>query len=35
MSKTKLLLDVVDDLRSLADSLQTLCDAAVSGNQPE
>lgn len=35
MSKTKLLLDVVDDLRFLADSLLTLCDAAVSGNQPE
>jgi len=29
MSRMKLLLDVVQDLRSLADSLQTLCDALV------
>lgn len=29
MSKIKLLLDVVGDIRSLADSLQALCDAAV------
>ena len=29
MSKTKLLLDVVEDIRSLADSLQALCNAAV------
>jgi phage host-nuclease inhibitor protein Gam len=28
MSKIKLLLDVVEDIRSLADSLQALCDAA-------
>jgi len=27
VSKTKLLLDVVEDLRSLADSLQSLCNA--------
>lgn len=30
MSRTKLLLDVVEDLRSLADSIQTLCDAVIS-----
>lgn len=30
MSKTKLLLSVVSDLRSLADSLQTFCEAIVS-----
>ncbi len=29
MSKTKLLLDVVEDVRSLADSLQTLADLQV------
>jgi len=29
MSRMKLLLDVVQDLRSLADSIQTLCDALV------
>ena len=29
MSRMKLVLDVVQDLRSLADSLQTLCDALV------
>lgn len=28
MSKIKLLLDVVEDIRLLADSLQALCDAA-------
>ena len=27
MSRIKLLLDVVNDMRSLADSIQTLCDA--------
>ncbi len=32
MSKTKLLLSVVSDLRSLADSLQTVCEAMVSEN---
>lgn len=31
MSKIKLLLDVVSDLRSLADSLQAVADAAVQG----
>ena len=31
MSKMKLLLDVVSDLRSLADSLQAVADAAVQG----
>ena len=30
MSKTKLLLSVVSDLRSLADSLQTFCEALAS-----
>lgn len=29
MSRMKLLLDVVQDLRSLADSIQTLCNALV------
>ena len=29
MSRMKLLLDVVSDLRSLADSLQAVADAAV------
>lgn len=29
MSKIKLLLDVVSDIRSLADSLQVVCDAMV------
>ena len=29
MSRMKLVLDIVQDLRSLADSLQTLCDALV------
>lgn len=29
MSKIKLLLDVVSDMRSLADSLQAVCDAMV------
>lgn len=31
MSKTKLALDVVQDLRSLADSLEALANAAVNG----
>lgn len=30
MSRTKLLLDVGEDLRNLADSIQTLCDAVMS-----
>lgn len=34
MSRTKLLLDVVEDLRNLADSIQTLCDAAMT-NDPQ
>lgn len=33
MSKTKLLLDVVDDIRRLADSLQTMADT-LAGNTP-
>ena len=33
MSKMKLLLDVVDDMRRLADSLQTVADTLV-GNTP-
>ena len=33
MSKIKLLLDVVDDLRSLADSIQTVAEA-MAGNEP-
>lgn len=33
MSKTKLLLDVVDDMRRLADSLQAVSDA-MAGNTP-
>ena len=37
MSRMKLLLDVVSDLRSLADSLQVVADAAVQGGpeQPD
>lgn len=37
MSRMKLLLDVVSDLRSLADSLQAVADAAVQGGpeQPD
>lgn len=31
MSRMKLLLDVVSDLRSLADSIQAVCDAMASG----
>ncbi len=34
MSKTKLILDVIDDLRRLADSLQTVADS-IEGNTPE
>lgn len=30
MSRIKLLLDVVNDMRSLADSIQAVCDAMVS-----
>lgn len=33
MSKIKLLLDVVSDMRSLADSIQVVCDA-MEENQP-
>lgn len=33
MSKTKLLLDVMGDLRSLADSLQAVAEA-IAGNEP-
>lgn len=33
MSKIKLLLDVVSDMRSLADSIQAVCDAMVE-NEP-
>lgn len=37
MSRMKLLLDVVSDLRSLADSLQAVADAAIQGGpeQPD
>ena len=35
MSKIKLLLDVVEDMRSLADSLQALADAMTQGDAPE
>lgn len=31
MSKIKLLLDVVQDMRSLADSIQAVCDVMASG----
>ena len=34
MSRTKLLLDVVDDMRSLADSLQAVAEALMR-NDPE
>jgi len=34
MSKVKLLLDVVEDIRKLADSLQTVADCIV-GNTPD
>lgn len=35
MSKIKLLLEVVEDMRSLADSLQSLADAMTQGESPE
>ena len=35
MSKMKLLLDVVSDLRSLADSLQAVADALAQGGQEQ
>ena len=35
VSKIKLLLDVVEDMRSLADSLQSLADAMTQGDAPE
>ena len=39
MSKMKLLMDVVDDMRRLADSLQTIADSIVgsadAGDQPD
>lgn len=35
MSKVKLLLDVIEDIRSLGDSLQVLADAMASGNTAE
>lgn len=35
MSRIKLLLDVVQDLRSLADSLQTVADAMTQGDTSE
>ena len=35
MSKIKLLLDVVSDIRSLADSLQAVCDAIVENGATE
>ena len=35
MSKIKLLLDVVEDMRSLANSLQALADAMTQGDTPE
>jgi hypothetical protein len=34
MSKTKLMLDVVQDMRALADSLKAMCDA-IMANEPE
>lgn len=34
MSKIKLLLDVVEDLRSLADSVQAVADAMMQGDAP-
>lgn len=34
MSKIKLLLDVVEDMRSLADSLQAVADAMCAGDAP-
>lgn len=35
MSRIKLLLDVVNDMRSLADSIQAVCDAMESDGQPD
>ena len=35
MSRMKLLLDVVSDLRSLADSLQAVADAVAQGGQEQ
>ncbi len=35
MSRIKLLLDVVNDMRSLADSIQVVCDAFVSDESAE
>ena len=35
MSRIKLLLDVVEDMRSLADSLQAVADAMTQGDAPE
>lgn len=35
MSKIKLLLDVVSDMRSLADSIQALCDAMAEGESTD
>ncbi len=35
MSKTKLLLDVVSDLRSLADSVQAIADAITNNDETE
>lgn len=35
MSKVKLLLDVIEDIRSLGDSLQVLADAMAGGNIAE
>lgn len=35
MSRIKLVLDVVEDLRSLADSLQAVADAMTQGEAPE
>lgn len=35
MSRIKLLLDVVNDMRSLADSIQAVCDAMASDEQVE
>ena len=35
MSRIKLLLDVVNDMRSLADSIQAVCDAMASDEPTE
>ncbi len=35
MNRTKLLLDVVRDMHSLANSIQAVCDALESNKQPE